>query len=78
MKKKLGFEHYTRILFRNAMIAQQKKTVKHFSLTAEQRYLDLIAQNKAVLQRIPQKHIASYLGITPEFLSQLRKKITSH
>ncbi|MEM0997110.1 MAG: Crp/Fnr family transcriptional regulator [Bacteroidota bacterium] len=43
--------------------------------TAEQRYRDLLDNNPRFLQRIPLKYIASYLGITPESLSRIRKKL---
>ena len=44
-------------------------------LTFKERYLQLQQQNQAILQRVPQYIIASYLGITPEALSRLRKKM---
>ena len=58
------------------MIAQQNRIVDHFTLTAQQRYQKLFVQHPEFLQRISQKNIASYLGITPEFLSLLRRRNT--
>jgi len=72
-----GFEHYFRIMFQYGVMSLQLRMVQELSLTAEQRYTHFIKKYPHLLQRIPQKHIASYLGITPEFLSMLRKKITS-
>lgn len=69
-----AFSNYSRILFRNAMITQQTRIVDYFTLTAEQRYKKLLEHHPDFFQRISQKNIASYLGITPEFLSLLRKK----
>jgi CRP-like cAMP-binding protein len=42
--------------------------------TAEQRYSDLINSNPEILQNVPLKHIASYLGITDTSLSRIRKE----
>jgi len=44
------------------------------SKSAEERYLDFRSKYRDIEQRVPQYMIASYLGITPEFLSALRKK----
>jgi len=69
-----SFIKYTSNLYRNAMISQQKRIAEHFTLTAEQRYFNLITNHPDILQRISLKNIASYLGITAEFISILRKK----
>ncbi len=45
--------------------------------TAETRYLKMLKNNPQLLQRIPLKHLASYLGIAPQSLSRIRKKITA-
>lgn len=42
--------------------------------TAEQRYADLLAQNEQIVNRVPLKYLASYLGMTPETLSRIRKQ----
>lgn len=47
------------------------------SQTATERYAHLLAQHPAYIQRIPQKYLASYLGIAPESLSRIRKKLVS-
>jgi CRP-like cAMP-binding protein len=58
-------------------IAMQKRIHNAISLTAEDRFLDLMKSNPAFLQRFPQNMIASYLGITPESLSRIRKKLAT-
>ncbi len=68
------FVSYTRVLFRNKMFSQQNRIVQNLSFTAEERYNYFLQEYPTVAQRIPQKHIASYLGITPEFLSMIRGK----
>ena len=56
------------------LIHKQTQQIDLLMLTAEQRYLKLLKRQPKTVQRIPQKHIASYLGITPESLSRIRKK----
>jgi CRP-like cAMP-binding protein len=69
------FERFFRLILQNAFIAQQKRINQNLSFTAEQRYIDFIEKYPQLEQRISQKHISSYLGITPVFLSMLRRKL---
>ncbi|WP_255153744.1 Crp/Fnr family transcriptional regulator [Ferruginibacter sp. HRS2-29] len=55
-------------------IANQKRIHSAISLTAEERYFSLLESNPALFQRFPQNMIASYLGISAETLSRIRKK----
>ncbi|MEM6686177.1 MAG: Crp/Fnr family transcriptional regulator [Bacteroidota bacterium] len=70
------FSNYTRILFRNTMFSHENRILQNLSYTAEERYHFFLKTYPNLSQRISQKHIASYLGITPEFLSMLRNKRT--
>jgi len=54
---------------------KQNQQIESMTLTAEERYRNLMKDNPEWLQRISQKHIASYLGITPQSLSRIRKKL---
>ena len=68
-------ERYFRILLQNSLIATQKRLVSSLSQSAEERYNELISACPDTLpQRIPQHMLASYLGITPETLSRIRKQ----
>ena len=67
------FERFFRILMQNSYIREQQRVLQRLSLTAEERYNNFIKKYPAIVQRVPQKQIASYLGITPEFLSSIRK-----
>jgi len=54
---------------------KQTQQIELLSKTAEQRYLDMLKKQPNIIQRTPNKNIASYLGITPESFSRIRKKI---
>lgn len=58
----------------NSFTDKQQQQIESMTLTAEDRYNNLMKTNPELLQRISQKHIASYLGITPQSLSRIRKK----
>lgn len=68
------FERFFRILMQNAYIREQLRILENLSQPAESRYSNFIKKYPAVVQQVTQKNIASYLGITPEFLSSLRSK----
>jgi CRP-like cAMP-binding protein len=68
-------ERFFRILLQNAFITFEQRIISTISKSAEERYLEFINKYPLFEQRLPQIHIASYLGITPEFLSKIRKKI---
>lgn len=54
---------------------KQKQHIEFLTKTAEERYIDLLENRPELLRRIHQKHIASYLGITTQSLSRIRKRI---
>jgi CRP/FNR family transcriptional regulator, anaerobic regulatory protein len=66
------FERFFRIIMQNAYIREQLRVIENLSLTAEERYHNFLAKYPRVVQQVTQKQIASYLGITPEFLSIIR------
>ena len=61
--------------FRNSLIATHNRLISLLSGTAEERYLEFTNTYPALIQRLPQKLIASYLGMTPEHLSYTRGKL---
>ena len=69
------FERYFRILLQNNYIATHRRVVASLSLSAEERYLQMLQESPGIVQRVAQRHIASYLGITPEALSRIRNRI---
>lgn len=70
------FERFFRLILQNAFIAQQQRINQNLSFTAEQRYLDFINKYPQLEQRLTQKQVSAYLGITPVFLSMLRRKLS--
>lgn len=68
------FERFFRILFQNGYLLAQRQAETRLKFTAEVRYVHFLRYYPRLHQRVAQKHIASFLGITPEFLSMLRKK----
>jgi CRP-like cAMP-binding protein len=68
------FERFFRILMQNAYTREQLRIIENLTLTAEERYFRFMNKYPQIVPHITQKQIASYLGITPEFLSAIRKK----
>ncbi|MFX3625816.1 MAG: Crp/Fnr family transcriptional regulator [bacterium] len=73
----ITFNRNFRVLIENKFVELQNRVLQNISSTAEERYLAFIAQYPQLYNRLPSTQIASYLGITPEFLSKIRKEITS-
>jgi len=68
-------ERFFRILTQNGFHLYQLRITASLSKTAEERYEEFQKQYPGLEQRISQKHIASFVGITPVFLSKVRKKM---
>ena len=64
-----------RFFEQQALVVLQKRLVGGLRRTAAQRYLEFQALYPGLEARIPQYHVASYLGVSPEFLSKLRKRL---
>ncbi len=63
-------------IFQRIIERKEKDLMRQFMNTAEENYNELIQCKSNWLQQIPQYHIASYLGVTPETLSRIRKRIS--
>ena len=69
------FNRIFRVITENALISFQRRVLQNISSTAEERYLDFIERYPYFFNRISNVQIASFLGVTPEFLSTIRKRI---
>lgn len=58
-------------------LERELKELNIHTLTAEDMYCELVKKNSELTRSIPQKHLASYLGITPESLSRIKRKLKS-
>lgn len=68
-------ERFFRKIVERAFVASQNRIVRNLSLTAKERYLFFRKQYPKIEQRVPQYLIASYLGITKEFLSKIKSQL---
>ncbi len=70
------FEHLIRIVVTKVMLQQQERISSILFQSAEQRYKHILSIRPDIIQRVPLKHIASYLGMTLETLSRVRNPKT--
>ena len=68
-------ERFFRILAENSLVAHQERLIDNLSLTAEERFEKFCSKYPTLIQKVPQKHIASYIGITPEFFSKMKARL---
>ncbi len=64
-------ERFFRILTENALVSNQQRIIDNLSLSAQDRYQRFCERYAGILEHISQKQIASYIGVTPEFLSRM-------
>ena len=65
-----------KVIIENKYVELQNRVLQNISSTAQERYLNFLEQYPTLSPRLPNTQIASYLGITPEFLSKIRKDLT--
>jgi CRP-like cAMP-binding protein len=70
-------ERYFRFVYQRAYAAVQMRVKYLFSMSKEEFYYELVRKHPEFVQRVPQYLIASFLGFTPEYLSEIRKKSIS-
>ncbi len=72
----IKFNRIFRVIVENEFVLLQNRLLQTISTTAEQRYLEFMELYPNLFNRISNVQVASYLGITPEFLSNIRKKLS--
>ena len=68
-------ERFFRILTENSLVSNQERLMDNLSLSAEERFEKFCKKYPSLIQKVPQKQIASYIGVTPEFFSKMKSKI---
>lgn len=69
------FERFFRILAEKSLVAYQQRLIDNLSLPAAERYARFCRRYPTLIHQLPQKQIASYIGVTPEFFSKMRKSL---
>jgi CRP-like cAMP-binding protein len=67
-------EKFERIITQRALAFQQKRLLTNFTKTAEERYDEFVKKYPAIVNRVPQYALASYLGFSTEYLSKIRNR----
>ena len=70
-----AFERMFRLMLQRSYVVLQDRFVSTLAEPADERYLQFLEKYPGIVQRVPQHYIASYLGITPEFLSRIRARL---
>ena len=65
-------ERFFRILVENSLVANQQRIMDNLSLTAEARFEKFCAKYPGLVAQLPQRMVASYIGVTPEFFSRMK------
>lgn len=68
-------ERFFRILIENSLVANQERLMDNLSLTAEERFDKFCKKHPTLIQKVPQKQIASFIGVTPEFFSKMKARM---
>jgi len=70
-------ERFFRILAENALATYQHRLIDNLSLSAMERYGNFCKLYPTLIEKLPQKQVAAYIGVTPEFLSKMVNKVPS-
>lgn len=73
----IGFHRMSFQMFKMNYIKTEKERMNFIIKSPKERYFNLLKNNKQIISRIPQHQIASYIGISPEHLSRIRKEIST-
>lgn len=73
--KYMCWQKFLRVAMQNMFISKENREIQFLTLAPQERYINLLETHPDWVNRVPLKYLASYLGITPETLSRIRKKI---
>ncbi|WP_379968768.1 Crp/Fnr family transcriptional regulator [Epilithonimonas sp. UC225_85] len=69
-------DRYFRLLYQSSLITKDQRLIISNTFTAEEKYLQLVKKHPEITQKLSHALIASYLGLSPETISRIRKKIS--
>ncbi len=69
------FERFFRIITENSIAAANNRLLDYMGLSAQERYFSFVKRYPSLTKELPQKLIASYIGVTPEFLSKMKAQV---
>lgn len=72
------FERFFRLVAQKSFAFSQRRVLSNLGKSAEERYLEFQELYPSIIQRVPQYALASYLGMSPEFLSKIRKRLVNN
>ena len=75
MQKVPKFERFFRIIIENSLITFRQRLMENLGLPARERYLLFCKRYPTLIERLPQKQVAAYIGVTPEFLSKMKAEM---
>lgn len=70
-----AFERFFRIIIENSLVSFQQRLLDNLSLPAEERYQNFCKRYIGLADSLPAKQVASYIGVTPEFLSKMKHRL---
>lgn len=71
-------EHLGRMVITSTMVLKDRWQMQMVKMTPRERFLNFVTKNSTMLQRVPQKFLASYLNIKPETFSRFKHMLKSH
>src|SRR5690606_32176138 len=71
------FERVFRLMIQRHLSALERRLIRTMAKSAEERYVEFMQQYPGIALRVPQHYIAAYLGMTPEFLSKIRRRLAT-
>ncbi|MEM7374583.1 MAG: Crp/Fnr family transcriptional regulator [Bacteroidota bacterium] len=78
LKQFPAFQELSMLILQSEIAKQQAEFARYITNSPEQRYMDVQAKRPKLLQRVPQYQLASYIGVKPESLSRIRKRIANY
>lgn len=68
-------DRFFRILIERSVVSHQQRIIDNLTKSAEERYINFEKKYASIVHEIPQKQIASYIGVTPEFFSKMKSRM---